>query len=156
MIDVGDEQIGVVAELVGDVPHRNLMANVANVVDYGPKARGFGDRERQQIVGVRVKNRHHVRTLFVDSAVDEALQIERARLGLRGRSIHIVGDNVACPHQAGAARDGEEKFCRVRGVAQADMAIGVEHFLMRQNAVCDHDVAPGALDQVHCLFPKLF
>ena len=36
------------------------------------------------------------------------------------------------------------------------MAVGVEHALLRQNAVGDDDVAPGALDGVHVCLLLLF
>src|SRR5437660_223716 len=75
LLDIGDEQVGV-AEIVGDVPDRNLASDKASRMDYRLQRCGIGDPEGQSVLGMRVYYRHHIRPGLEDRRVNEALEIE--------------------------------------------------------------------------------
>ena len=87
------QQVGLIADMVGNVPHQDLGSHVTAGVDDRPQRRGR-DGEGQHIFGMGVHARVNVRARFIDRAVNKSFEIQRAtvvadRIAVSGR--------VACP-----------------------------------------------------------
>jgi hypothetical protein len=107
--------------------------------------RRFADAERQRLLGMAVHHAVDVGSRFVEAAMDEALEIGWTTIVAHDFAIERELHDVALLDELGAARARQEKALGIGRVAHADMAIGVDHALMRQNAVGDDEV-------VECLF----
>jgi hypothetical protein len=90
---------------------------------------------------------------LVDRTVDEPLQITRPRVVHR-RAVELELDDVGARHELRAERAREQVMIRLARMADADMAVGVDHILLRQNAVGDHQVADRAFQIVHAEPPR--
>jgi hypothetical protein len=67
--DVGDEQVGAVAEALGDIPHRHFRADERAGMDHGAQLPGAMPKGRCPAC---VHDRKHVRPRFIDGAVIKA------------------------------------------------------------------------------------
>ena len=85
---------------------------------------------------MRMDDGVHIRPRAVDLAVDEALEEMRdARRRADRLAVEIVLDDVGGGDEGRGEVAPEQIAAGIRGVAKADMAIGVEHALVDQNAV---------------------
>ena len=144
---VDHQQIGLVAEFFGDIPHRHVRAHVARHVRDAAHRR-LGDAERQDVLGVRMHHGVDVRPRLVDRAVDEALEIGRARVAHR-RAVEPELDDVGAGDEFRAERARQQIVVGLLRVADADVAVGVDHVLLRQDPIGDHQIADRALQLVH-------
>ena len=144
---VGHQQIGVVAELVGDIPHRHMRAHVARHMRHTAQRR-LRNAERQRVFGMRM---HHCADLglrLINRAVDEALEIGRPRVADR-RAIQHELDDVVLGDMFRAQRAGQQVAVRLGRMPHADMAVGIDHALVGQDPVGDHQVPDGEFQRVH-------
>ena len=91
-----------------------------------------------------------VRPRLEDGGVDEALEIERARLVAHRLAVEAELDDVVALHQVGRERAGEEEVLRIVGMADADMAVGVDHVLLGEDAVGDHEILDDGVERCSC------
>ena len=78
----------------------------------------------------------HVRPRAVDLAVDETLEVVREIRGRADRlAAEIVFDDIGGGDEGGGEVARHQITAGIGGVAKADMAIGVEHAFVHQNAV---------------------
>ena len=139
VVHVAHQEVGV-AELVGDVPHRHVRADEAAGVDHRAQRRRLGDAERECVLGVRMHDGLDVGPRLEDRGVDEALEVERTRLVAHRLAVEPELDDVVALDQLGRERAREEEVLRLVGMADADMAIGVDHVLLGQDAVGDDEI----------------
>ena len=97
-----------------------------------------------------VHDRMHVRSLFVDRAVDEALQIGRAAALVDRRAVELIFDDVVALDAFGGAGAREQIALRIVGMAGADMAERIDHAFVRQNAVGGHQFFDNEIELAHC------
>ena len=88
-----------------------------------------------------------VRPRLVDRRMDEALEIERALLVPHRLAVEAELDDVVLLDQLGRERARDEEALRIVGMADADVAVGVDHVLLGEDAVGDDEV----LDDVSIL-----
>src|SRR5437879_1854852 len=78
--------------------------------------------------------------------MDEALEVGLARIAAGGVALEVELHEVAALDPVRAERAREEKAPRVARVPHADVAVGVDDVLVRQDAVGDDEVVEGGLD----------
>ena len=61
--------------------------------------------------------------------------------GIDRVAVETIGDDIVCFDQFRCAGARQQVFFRIVGVTKADMAVCINHFLMGEYVVCDHDVA---------------
>ena len=150
LLDVAHQQIRIDAEAIRDIPHRDRRPHVADVLQHGTE-RHARDRERQHVLRVRVQHRVDVGPQRVDGAVDEPLQIERPLLRLDRHAVVRELDDVAGLDDRRPRRARQKMPRRMKRMADAHVPVGIEHPLMRENAIGDHMLAFDPLDRVHPL-----
>ena len=82
----------------------------------------------------------HIGAHFENFAVDEALQIGFAATLVDHVAVEVAGQDVVGLHQGRGHAAGNEKALRVGRVAHADVAKAVEHTLVDQDVVGQHQV----------------
>ena len=110
---------------------------------------GFGDdAERQRVLGVGMHHRHDVGPRLEDRGMDEALQIRLALVA--DRLAHLVElDQVVALDQFRRQRARHEEALRIVGMAHADMAVGIDHVFVGENAIGDDEVAQQIVELAH-------
>ena len=109
-------------------------------MDHRTKRRRLRDAERQNVLGMGVNHRVDVRPRLVDGGMDEALEIERALVVAHRLPVEPQLDDVVALDQLGRDRAGQEKVLGIAGMADADVAVGVHHILLGEDAVGDDEV----------------
>ena len=87
-----------------------------------------------------VHDRVDVRPHLVDLAMDEALAIGRAAVGIDRIAVEIEGDDVRHRHVARRHRLHLQIAVGIARVAHADMAEGVEHAVLGEDVVGRHQI----------------
>ncbi len=101
LLDRGDEQIGPVAEPGSDVPPRHVRTDGARSPDHRPE--GFaGDREREDLLGVRVQDAMRIGAGGVDRGMDEALEVRRPGVVVNRIALEIEAHDVVFADLTGA------------------------------------------------------
>ena len=77
----------------------------------------------------------------VDFRMNEPLLKARGRVGLNGLGVIVVLDDVGGGHLAGRQASREKEMLRIHIVADADVAIGVQHSFIGQNVIGQHQIA---------------
>src|SRR5215212_7995152 len=90
---------------------------------------------------------------LVDRAVDVALKIARPRIADR-RAVELELDNILAGDEFGAQRARQQIVIRLARVANADVAVGIDHVLLCQNPVRDHQIANRAFQFIHAAPPS--
>ena len=75
----------------------------------------------------------------VDFAVDEALQVDASSGRVERFAVEIEGDEVFTVHEAGCHVAGEQKVPGRTVVARAHVPEAVDHALVVENAVGEHE-----------------
>src|SRR2546430_59110 len=83
--------------------------------------------------GMMMAHRDHVRPRLEDLAMDDALRIEVHGRRLDGLRVEVELQDVVRLHQLGGTRAREEIAPRIVGMADADMAEGVDHAFVGEN-----------------------
>jgi translation initiation factor 6 (eIF-6) len=83
--------------------------------------------------------------------VNEALEVERARLIPHRLSVEPQLDDVAGFHQFGCHGASKEKMLRVLRVAHADMTVRIHDLLARENAVGNNEILNDGIEIAHRL-----
>ena len=135
----GYDQCGV-AEVVAAVPERHRSAHGGTEVIDRLELHA-GNAKRQDRRRVMVANSHHLRTCFVNLAMDDALAI-KSRFDRR-YDLRVEGElvNILRLHQLRAARARHQIAPRIGRMPHGDVAEGVEHAFVGNHAV-------GAREQV--------
>lgn len=129
-----------VAELVGDIPLRDVGADGRGHVIDGPE-RHVGDAEGDDGRRVVVADGAHVGARLVDRAMDRPLDVGWRRVAADLLTGQREALQVRLGHELRPERAGDEVVVRTLGVADADVAEGVEHALVGQDAVGGDEVA---------------
>src|SRR5467141_947411 len=87
-----------------------------------------------------VHYRHHFRAALVDFAVDEALAHRFAPLRVERPAVEVVFHQVLELHFLGGERVREVIALRIARRAQAHVPVGVDHAVLRQDAVSRDEV----------------
>src|SRR5437879_8794429 len=87
-----------------------------------------------------VHHRHHLRPALVDLAVDEALAHGFAPPRVERLAVEIVLHQVLELHALGGDRAREEITVRIARRTQAHVPVGVDHAVLRQDAVSRDEV----------------
>ena len=87
-----------------------------------------------------VDDRHHVGTGAVDLAVDEALAGELAAAAVGRVRVEVEHHDVALLHRARRAVARDQEAIGTLVVARADVAVTVEHALVREDVVRKDEV----------------
>jgi transposase len=124
---------------VADFPDRNADVQERGVVNHRPQRRRR-DAERDHAGGMRVDHAVDVRPRLVGLAVDEALDEQRTAAAVHRIGVEIELHDVLGGHQTGRDRARHQIAARIGGMADADMAIGVEHAAVVENAVGQHQL----------------
>ncbi len=148
LLQIGNEQIGV-AETVGDVPDRHLRADEAAGMDHRPQLGFPGDAERQRVLGMRVHDGHDIRPRREDRGVNKAFEIELLAVVAHRLAVEVELDDIRGRDQFRGERARDQKAMRVVGVADADMAVGVDDVLLREDAVGDHQILDQGIEAAH-------
>ena len=148
LFDIGDEQVGV-AEIVGDVPDRHLSPDKAARMDHRPQLRRISDAEGQRVLGMRVYDRHDIGPRLEDRGVNEPLEIKRAFFLAHWPPVETELDDVIGGDELRSYRAGDQKMVRVVRVTQADMAVGVDHVLLCEDAIGNHQIPEGVVEAAH-------
>jgi hypothetical protein len=147
LVHVDDQEIRRVAEFFVDIPDRDMRAHVARHVGNAAHRR-LGDAKRQNGLSVGMDHGVDVRPRLIDGAVDIALQIGRAYVALR-RAVELELDDVRGCDELGAERPRQQIMVGLVRMADADVAVGVDHLLLRQNPVGDHQIADRTFQFIH-------
>src|SRR5690606_19897163 len=86
--------------------------------------------------------------------VDEAFEIGRAAGGIDRRAVEAEFHDVARRHEFRAARAGQQEAVGPFGVADADMAEGIDHALAGENVIGVHQLGDCRVNG-HCEPPLL-
>ena len=148
MVHVPDQKVGV-AELVGDVPHRHVRADEAAGVDDRLERRRLGDAEGEDVFGMSMDHGVHVGARLIDRGVDEPLQVKRARLAAHRLAVEAQFHDVAALDQIGSERAREKEMLRLVRVPDADVAVGIHHVFLGEDAVGDHEVLDDGVEAAH-------
>ena len=87
-----------------------------------------------------VNHRHHIRPRLVDFAVDEAFQKQRPAVRIDGVAVEIEFHDVGGGDQRRRQRPRHQKAIWVGRMTRADMAEGVDHAEVGENAAAGHDI----------------
>ncbi len=98
LLDIRDQKVGV-AKAIRNIPHGHMGTDKAARMDDRSQRRAIGNPERQNIFGVRVYDRHDVRTRFENAAMNESLEIQVAGLIVNRVTIEIEFDNIVGRNQ---------------------------------------------------------
>jgi hypothetical protein len=101
--------------------------------------RGPADPERDHRRRVVVDDGLDVRAAAVDLAVDEALEVERARV-VDGAAVEVVLHDVARADQLRRQRSREQVALRLPRVAHAHVSVAVDHALVGQDPIGGDEV----------------
>ena len=91
----------------------------------------------------------NIAACFVNRGMDEALEVESALIVAHRVSFEIQLDDVVALHQVGSERPRKEEMLRIGGIANADMAVGIDHILFRQDAVGDDEILNDGVEIGH-------
>ena len=80
-------------------------------------------------------HRHDIAARLIDAAMDDALGIEPCGGALHRLGIELVLEDVVGLDQQRRARARQQVAVRIGGMAHADMAEGIDHALVGQDAV---------------------
>src|SRR6185503_4632384 len=87
-----------------------------------------------------VHHRDHLRARLVDLAVNEALGDRFLAARVERPAVEVVLEQVVALHALGRERAREEVALPVRGRAQADVPVGVDHAVLGEDAVGGDEV----------------
>jgi hypothetical protein len=118
-------------------------------MDHRAQLRRTGDPESQRVLGMGVHDRHDVGPRLEDRRVNEPLKIERALVVAGRLPVESELDDVFGADQLGRDRAGDQKAARILRMPDADMAIGVDHVLLGENAVGDHEILDQGVEAAH-------
>src|SRR4051794_30286158 len=102
---------------------------------------------------------HHgidVRPGSQDASMNEALQVERTFLVFHRLPAHVELDDVLLLDQLRRQRARDEEGLRILGIADADMAIGVDHVLLGEDTVGDDEVFDDGIEIGHFVLVSLY
>ena len=122
-------------EARADVPHGNLGADDRGRVNDGSQRLG-GDRERQHAVGMVMDDGLHVHARRIDGRMDHALAVGRAAARVDGRAVESELHEIVELDERGTARARQPEALGVIGIAHADVTEGIDHALVREDAIC--------------------
>src|SRR5204862_8116032 len=97
-------------------------------------------REWNDAGRMAVNDGHHVRPRFVDFAVDEAFQEHRAAAGIDRIAVEIEFHDVAGGDQRRRQRPRHQEAIWIARMARADMAEGIDHAEVGEDAAAGHDI----------------
>ena len=133
-VHVGDEQIGVIAKLVADIPVRNIRADRrAHMHDRAHFAACHG--EGHNVRAVIMHDAHHIGARFQNGAMDEAFRIRLANFFADNRAIELEFHNVAFDRAGRSACARHQKMVRIARMANGNMAEGIDNMMMGENMV---------------------
>ncbi len=104
--------------------------------------------ERQRVLGMRMNHRRHVGPRLEDRGMNETLEVGLA-LVLDRLALLVEFDQIVTLDQLRRPRARHEETLRIVGMPHADMAVGVDHILVGQNAIGDHKVAQQIIKLAH-------
>ena len=122
--------------------------HVADAVEYRPQP-GFGDAERQHILGRRMQHRLHIRARRVDRGMDECAPSEGRANASRRLPVEVELHDVVYADRARIARAREQEALRVGRMAHADIPERIEQSQIRQDPVGDHQILDRARQISH-------
>jgi ABC-type phosphonate transport system ATPase subunit len=98
---------------------------------------------------MRMHDRMDIRPRFVDGGMDEALKIQRALLVAHRLAIEPEFDDIVTLDQLGRHRARQKEMLRVVRIADADMTVGIDHLLAREDSVGDDEVLDDGIEIAH-------
>ena len=110
--------------------------------------RRVDDAERQRVLGMGVNHRYHVRPRLEDRRMNETLEIGLPLVADR-LALLIELDQIVPLDQFRRTRARQEEALRIVGVAHTDMAVGVDHVFMGEDAVGDNEIAQEIVELAH-------
>ena len=107
------------------------------------------DAKGQHVLGVAVNDSVDLRARFVGRTMDVALNVERTVVGVDRAAVEVELDDIASVHQLGAARAGQQIAVRIGRMADADVAAGIDHVLVGEDAVGNYEFVYGLIKVAH-------
>src|SRR5262249_61671273 len=92
---------------------------------------------------------------FKDGRVDEALEVKHAFFLAHRLTVETELDNVFAVNEVRRERARDKEVLRLVGMADADVAIGVDHILMRQDTVGNDEGGDDSVDVAHRSFASV-
>ncbi len=105
-------------------------------------------------MGVIVHHRADIGPRLKDAAMDRALAVHDAAALVDRVAVEVEFHDVVARHQFRAARARHEEAVGPLRMPQADMAEAVDHALVRQDPVGDHQILEMLLQRRHRFLPK--
>jgi hypothetical protein len=118
-------------------------------MDHRAQLRRTGDPESQRVLGMGVHDRHDLRPRLEDRRVNEPLEIKRALVVADRLPVEAELDDVFGSDQFRGNRAGDQKPARILRVPDTDMAIGVDHLLLGEDAIGNHQILDEGVEAVN-------
>src|SRR5215472_1743705 len=120
-------------------------------MDHWPQLCLLRDAEGQRVLGMGMDDGHNIRPRRENRGMNEALEIKAAVLVSRRLTLEVELDNIFGTHQIGSKRAGNQKPVGIVRVADADMAVGVDHLLAGEDPIGDHEILDQSIKTAHCV-----
>ncbi len=141
-----------IAELLANVPDRNLRPNPRRHVEERSKLDALRDGEGDDLVGMVMHHGDHIGTLAIDRTVNRALGVLSAPALVDWVAIEIIFNDVVESYQFRTARSRQEEPVGPLRMTHADVAVGIDHAFTCKNAVGDDEVSQD-VGRTHCGAP---
>src|SRR4051812_18161930 len=109
-------------------------------MDHRPQLCRIGDTEGQGILGMRVHYRRDIGPSLEDRGVNEPLQVKRTLIVPHRLPVEVEFDDIFGGDQFWGNRARDQKMRRIVRMSDADMTVRIHDFLLREDAVGDHEI----------------
>src|SRR5262245_36955456 len=111
------------------------------------------ETERKRVFGMCMDHRRYVWACLKNRCVNEALQIGMALIVDR-LALPIELDQVVAFDQFGGERARHKETLRIVGMANADVAVGINHVFLCKDTVGDDEVTKKIVELAHSYLPS--
>src|SRR5690606_33327001 len=118
-----------------DLVDRHILPDKTSHMKHGLHAEVLGDAERYNGVGMAVHHGLDVRPATVDFAMDEALKIDLATVGIHRIPIQGELDDILSAHTAWRHIAGKQETVRPSVMTDADMSETIDNALVEKDMV---------------------
>src|SRR5215467_11629619 len=119
-------------------------------MDHWPQRCLLRDAKGQRVLGMGMDDGHDIRPRRENRGMNEALEIKAGALVAYRLTLEVELDDVFGTHQLGSERAGNQKAVGIVRVADADMAVGIDHLLAGEDPIGDHKILDQSIKTVHC------
>src|SRR5215472_16268219 len=120
-------------------------------MDHWPQLCLLRDAKGQRVLGMGMDDGHDIRPRRENRGMNEALEIKAGALVAYRLTLEVELDDVFGTHQLGSKRAGNQKAVGIVRVADADMAVGIDHLLAGEDPIGDHKILDQSIKTVHCV-----